>query len=121
MTDEKQLDRRQLKFLPRSRMLFKMTIFGTIVIITHVTVNRIVLCFPPTATAGRRHIHLYMFYHTCSHVLSFFETYYEATAIISYSVVVLLFSALRSFNSHIYFTSRPCATRTPVISEFGWN
>ena len=75
----KQDEARPLKLLPWSRMLFKMTIFWTKVIITHVTVNWIVLRFPTASTAGRRHIH-------CVYVLSYvfawlkvLKTHYGAT------------------------------------------
>ena len=75
ITDEKQLNRLQLKLLPRSSMLFKMTIFWTIVIVTHVTVNWIVLRFPTTSAAGRRHIHCVYasVFHACSPDLSFLK------------------------------------------------
>jgi hypothetical protein len=117
MTDEEQLDRRQLKFLPRSGVLLEMTIFGTIVIITHVTVNRIVLCFPATAPAGRRHIHLYTFYLTFSHVLVFLKHSTRREPQYHILLSYYFFQHFAQFNSHIYFTSRPCATKNPVLAS----
>ena len=88
MTEGRHPDRRQLKLLPWSRMHFKMTVFWTVVIITHVTVNWIVLRFPATSTADRRHIH-------CVYVSSYvfiwlkvLKSYPEAS---NFNFVVLLY------------------------------
>lgn len=103
-------------------MLFKMTIFWTIVIVTHVTVNWIVLGFPTTSTAGRRHIH-------CVYVLSYvfawlkvLKTHYGAT-----NSNIILLSLSYHFFQHLGTSRFPyllflfwyCGIRTPVISGFG--
>ncbi len=47
----------RLIFLPLSSMFLKMTVFGTKVVVTHITKNRIILSLITAASARWRHIH----------------------------------------------------------------
>ena len=90
---------RLLKLLPWSRMHFKMTIFWTIVIITHVTVNWIVLCFPATSSADRRHIHCVYIVQYVFAWLKVLQSHPEAS---NSSIIVLLYYFFQCLGTSLF-------------------